>query len=381
MVSASRPRRPVDAFERIQRRELRLGQGETRVLVQTAHGEVSLPPRSHGAGPTLTAEAGQPLLVRLDDALVPKGNSKAEMVWRLGVDGATHTTVLGETPDVDGRLRLKPLELEIPPAAQGTVSMALRLTHKGEPYVDREWTLSVVPAQTASARFDADGGLSLERPIFAGDGIRLSADASDAQAIMVSFNGDQPQAYPLLGVAHTVAVPLDATTATLWLERAGRERVEHRLMVGEAKPDADPAWRASVLKDFPLLGMRDFVTVGPPTRRYNCIACSLGNRETWMWPGPAVRDFDVLFSHHGYRWLPTLDFRVSAGHEKAVLFARDGVPTHAAKQNGDGTWLSKIGHNALIRHQRLESLAGPLYGAPIRVYVRPARFNVPRMGR
>jgi len=56
-----------------------------------------------------------------------------------------------------------------------------------------------------------------------------------------------------------------------------------------------------------------------------------------------------------------------------ALRRRDGSikeVTHAALQLRDGTWTSKLGKLALIRHRTPQDLDGPSYGVPIAVYVR-----------
>jgi hypothetical protein len=135
-------------------------------------------------------------------------------------------------------------------------------------------------------------------------------------------------------------------------------------------------------ESFPRLG-ENFEVLGPSTRQYNCIAWSLGNTKEWVWPGkpgqPAtVPDFDALYGKHGYTRQPGLNLAVEPGKRKVVLYATlnpDGsikAATHAAVQEPDGTWTSKLGGMALIHHATLELLRGPVYGTPVAVYTRPA---------
>ena len=44
--------------------------------------------------------------------------------------------------------------------------------------------------------------------------------------------------------------------------------------------------------------------------------------------------------------------------------------THGALQDRDGTWTSKLGQLALIRHRTPAALNGPTYGQPVAVYAR-----------
>jgi hypothetical protein len=58
--------------------------------------------------------------------------------------------------------------------------------------------------------------------------------------------------------------------------------------------------------------------------------------------------------------------------QKVALYALEGTPTHAARQLPGGRWTSKLGPAEDIKHE-LHALAGPLYGAVVRVLRRPAR--------
>jgi hypothetical protein len=52
------------------------------------------------------------------------------------------------------------------------------------------------------------------------------------------------------------------------------------------------------------------------------------------------------------------------GFEKIALFARDGVPQHAARQLATGRWTSKLGAMEDIEHD-LRDLEGTLYGSVV----------------
>jgi hypothetical protein len=128
---------------------------------------------------------------------------------------------------------------------------------------------------------------------------------------------------------------------------------------------------------FPYLGTH-YVVLSPSTDRYNCIAWSLGITTRWINPGATLRHCDQLNRQLGYRRIRTLDYRVQAGVEKIVLYGKvkpDGSLeyTHQARQARDGTWTSKLGKMALVRHATPESLNGPVYGQPVAVYVRTVR--------
>jgi hypothetical protein len=124
---------------------------------------------------------------------------------------------------------------------------------------------------------------------------------------------------------------------------------------------------------FPRLGA-NYEVLRPATSTYNCIAWSLGLTGEWLWPGASVRAFDKLNAAHGYRRLSQLDYKPQSGVEKVVLYAKtvNGhlVVTHQARQMPDGTWTSKLGKMAVIRHATPDSLDGPDYGRPVAVYAR-----------
>src|SRR5437016_5479833 len=46
--------------------------------------------------------------------------------------------------------------------------------------------------------------------------------------------------------------------------------------------------------------------------------------------------------------------------------------THAALQEPDGSWASKLGNLPLIRHANPYAVDGPTYGVPVATYVRRA---------
>lgn len=132
---------------------------------------------------------------------------------------------------------------------------------------------------------------------------------------------------------------------------------------------------------FPHLGDQ-FEVVDPYTgKRYNCISHSLGINSHWVNPetGPnrqPLSRMDVLYHGKGYRRVPGLDYGLVPGMQKVVVYAkveRGQIVqiTHAALQERDGTWSSKLGQGPLIRHLTPTALNGPDYGVPVAVYERP----------
>lgn len=131
---------------------------------------------------------------------------------------------------------------------------------------------------------------------------------------------------------------------------------------------------------FPRLENR-FEVLASSTKVYNCIAHSLGDHEHWIDPRLGTRDhplteMDRIYRKRGYSRLPDMDFSLEPGMRKLVLYARVGknggieAITHSAVQAADGSWQSKLGELALIRHLTPSALTGPNYGQPVAVYAR-----------
>ena len=80
-----------------------------------------------------------------------------------------------------------------------------------------------------------------------------------------------------------------------------------------------------------------------------------------------VEDFTGAFRTLGYT--PCADDRPEPGFEKVALFAKEGIPTHAARQLPNGSWTSKLGPAEDIEHV-LEALVGDQYGEVVAVLRR-----------
>jgi hypothetical protein len=61
---------------------------------------------------------------------------------------------------------------------------------------------------------------------------------------------------------------------------------------------------------------------------------------------------------------------LEAGFEKVAIYAREGKPTHAARQIADGRWTSKLGKEVDITHT-LVGIEGPAYGQVVAYLRRP----------
>ncbi|MFO0969062.1 MAG: hypothetical protein U0793_26205 [Gemmataceae bacterium] len=143
-------------------------------------------------------------------------------------------------------------------------------------------------------------------------------------------------------------------------------------------------------------GLRDtvFHVTSPATGDYNCIAWAVGETTRWWWPD-ADTDNDALYWPAGVELETTLAAFATAfsgrgyssgtseafepGVEKIALFAKDGIPTHAARQLPNGRWTSKLGRAEDVEHD-LHALSGELYGTVAMVLKRAAPGNSTETG-
>jgi hypothetical protein len=107
---------------------------------------------------------------------------------------------------------------------------------------------------------------------------------------------------------------------------------------------------------FPALKEAGFEVTSPRDTGYNCVAWAAGDTTRWWWPAefpfaywPAgverketLTSFIHAFATLGYEYASSGEHE--SEFEKVAIFAsRDGVPTHVARQLGDGSWTSKLG--------------------------------------
>jgi hypothetical protein len=110
------------------------------------------------------------------------------------------------------------------------------------------------------------------------------------------------------------------------------------------------------------------------TRNYNCFAFAIGDETRrwepygYYWPQGAKKGFTVDCLIEAYK---TEGFEICAdgslaeGREKIAIYTNDhGGFLHAARQESDGHWSSKLGDEEDIVHESPESLAGDDYGQP-----------------
>ena len=79
------------------------------------------------------------------------------------------------------------------------------------------------------------------------------------------------------------------------------------------------------------LGVR---VTSPPAKEYNCIAWAAGDEKRFGYEECNTPDLE-----HGYR--------------KVAIYAKDGIPTHAARQLDSGKWTSKLGKAEDVEHDAL----------------------------
>jgi hypothetical protein len=145
--------------------------------------------------------------------------------------------------------------------------------------------------------------------------------------------------------------------------------------------------------DFPNLRGLGFERTSEPAY-YNCIAYVAGDFRRRWWPGDYHPHMSPDYWPPGVPQEETLEAFVQAlatvgyeacddgnfvpGFEKVTLYAVGGEIRHAALQQDDGTWKSKLASDEDIRHS-LEGLEGPLYGKVV-AFLRRSRMRDPNLG-
>jgi hypothetical protein len=132
------------------------------------------------------------------------------------------------------------------------------------------------------------------------------------------------------------------------------------------------------LDSLPNSYIEPLVITSIATGDYNCIAWALENTTRFYWTGPkeffyweeglsreeSIDSFVQLFTKYGYTICPNA--LKEKGFIKIALFAKDGVPTHAARQLPNGLWTSKLGILEDVRHT-LSAISGGIYGSVVLV--------------
>jgi hypothetical protein len=129
----------------------------------------------------------------------------------------------------------------------------------------------------------------------------------------------------------------------------------------------------NVIQSFPNLSIHNSKNTSCATTDYNCIAWALEKKDVWCWPDQcgisfwpiqnrkATPDaFIEMFAAFGYKCCK--DHTLEKGCQKIVIYIKNGIPTHAARQLKNGKWTSKLGRDIDIEHDFPEVLNGPEYG-------------------
>ena len=139
--------------------------------------------------------------------------------------------------------------------------------------------------------------------------------------------------------------------------------------------------------EFPNLRTAGWTRTSEPAK-YNCIAFVVGDTSRFWWPNLNLSEPDVDYWPDGVPHLESLDafvlvfategFNVcetadlEEGFEKIALYALDRIVRHAAIQQPNGRWRSKLGPHEDIE-TTLEGLVGPSYGNVAAFLKRPIR--------
>ncbi|MBN7814210.1 DUF7689 domain-containing protein [Algoriphagus pacificus] len=113
---------------------------------------------------------------------------------------------------------------------------------------------------------------------------------------------------------------------------------------------------------FPNSGREPFLITSPQTISYNCIAWAFGDDSKWYWPDSTniyywpeevprevtIDAFKALFATKGFQECD--NDVLEMGVEKIVIYTKEGIVTHAAKQLQNGLWSSKLGQQNDVSH-------------------------------
>ncbi len=133
---------------------------------------------------------------------------------------------------------------------------------------------------------------------------------------------------------------------------------------------------------FPNLERTEYEVTSQKTVDYNCFAFAAGEEDCrWdpvdpdgYWPDEVPRELTLDAFIKAYQTLgyePCNSRELEPGFEKIAIYTYNGEPQHAARQQIDGMWKSKLGDWEDIKHE-LEGLENPnFYGVVEQVLKRP----------
>jgi len=128
---------------------------------------------------------------------------------------------------------------------------------------------------------------------------------------------------------------------------------------------------------FPDLPKEGYLRTSDPSIDYNCVAWAAGDDKQWWepdrmglfhWPAGVRREWNtqsLSAVFQAQKYILCADGTHEHGYEKIAIYAKQGVPTHVARQLPGGRWTSKLGPLDDITHT-LDGLAGKEYGQPHR---------------
>jgi hypothetical protein len=145
--------------------------------------------------------------------------------------------------------------------------------------------------------------------------------------------------------------------------------------------------REIVDQGWPNLASQGVTYKSCPDGFYNCVAWAAEVNDDWWWPPGESDGFwpdghdrsDLGRGNFIGVFEEVLGYRVCAdgvledGYQKVVIYERDGIVTHMARQLSDGQWTSKMGIWEDVTHQSLEAMAGGEYGDVVVYMKRPIK--------
>ena len=144
-----------------------------------------------------------------------------------------------------------------------------------------------------------------------------------------------------------------------------------------------PRWAQILNSAFSTLSREGFQIVEQPSDQYNCIAYAAGDLGKWWdhnpihyWPAHAARSSSIeslveVFAGLGFERCD--DGSPEDGYQKIALYEQQGLWTHAAVQQSNGRWRSKMGRGPVIEHRSPDSLSNGAYGEVHRIMRRRMR--------
>lgn len=145
--------------------------------------------------------------------------------------------------------------------------------------------------------------------------------------------------------------------------------------------------------NLPNLTAGNHTITSPQNPQYNCVSHAVYEDLVSLWPDDdnrwpetvrrveTVDAFVELFLALGFEQIPISATGITPRFEKVAIFAADNgtVPTHVARQCGNGRWTSKMGVLVDIDHADLRCLEGGEYGYAVRLMRRRHTASPPML--